>query len=67
MTRPPSSRISDKSLVTAFILVLAFATPFTSLWSRGGFPWYAPYLLWLGVVLLLAFAQRKRRQRDKKP
>lgn len=62
-----SSRNTDKSLVTAFILMLVFATPFTSLWSRGGFPWYAPYLLWLGVVILLAFAQRKRRQGDDEP
>lgn len=67
MARPPSNESTDKSLVTALILLLIFATPFTSLWSRSELPWYIPYLLWLGVILLLLFNQRKKKKEPGKP
>ncbi len=60
MMRPPSNKNTDKSLVAAFVLVLIFVTPFTSLWSRGEWPWYLPYLLWLGAILLLALPLSRR-------
>jgi len=67
MTRPPSSRNSDKSLVTAFLLVLVFVTPFTSLWSRGEMAWYAPYMIWLGIVMLIAISLRSGQGDDREP
>ncbi len=67
MARPPSNESTDKSLVTALILLLIFATPFTSLWSRSELPWYVPYLLWLGVILLLLFSQRQKKKEPDKP
>ncbi|WP_041066340.1 hypothetical protein [Thiolapillus brandeum] len=48
---------TDKSLVTAFILILFFATPFASLWARNSDAWYIPYMLWLLIIALLAVAQ----------
>lgn len=60
MIRPPSNKNTDKSLVAAFVLVLIFATPFTSLWARSEWSWYLPYLLWLGVILLLVLSRSRR-------
>ncbi len=37
----------------AFVLLLLFLTPFTQLWLREAAPWYLPYLVWGGVILLL--------------
>ena len=59
MMRAPSNKNTDKGLVAAFVLVLIFVTPFTSLWSRGEWPWYLPYLLWLGAILLLVLSRRQ--------
>ncbi len=60
MTRAPSNKNTDKSLVAAFVLVLIFATPFTNLWARSEWPWYLPYLLWLGMILLLVLSRSRR-------
>ena len=48
---PPESR--DYNLAAAFILLLFFATPFNRLWSRPDLPWYLPYLLWAGGIVLM--------------
>ncbi|HIE56363.1 MAG TPA: hypothetical protein EYP90_14530 [Chromatiaceae bacterium] len=48
---PPENR--DHSLAAAFILLLLFATPLNRLWSRAEMPWYLPYLIWAGGILLM--------------
>jgi len=40
-------------LAAAFVLLLLFLTPFTHLWLGESVPWYLPYLVWGGIVLLL--------------
>ncbi len=65
MARTPDNDSTARSLVTGFILLLFFATPFAGLWSKGGHAWYLPYVLWLLVVVLLAVAHfRGRRKQD---
>jgi len=56
MMPPSPNKSSDWSLVTAFLLVLVFVSPFTSLWSHGEMSWYAPYMIWLGIVILIAIS-----------
>ena len=67
MSSPPPNKNSDRSLVTAFLLVLVFVTPFTSLWSRGEMAWYAPYVIWLGIVMLIAVSLRSGQGDDREP
>ncbi|WP_457667563.1 hypothetical protein [Thiolapillus sp.] len=67
MSLPSSNKNADRSLVTAFLLVLVFITPFASLWSRGEMPWYAPYVIWLGIVMLIAISLRSGQGDDRKP
>jgi len=66
MAGTPNNDSTDKSLVTAFILVLFFATPFAGLWARDGYAWYVPYVLWLLIIALLAVAHFRGRK-DKTP
>ena len=67
MKNAPMKESTDKSLVTAFILLLFFATPFAGLWARDGHAWYVPYLLWMLVIALLAMAHHYMGRKDKRP
>ncbi|WP_457673115.1 hypothetical protein [Thiolapillus sp.] len=67
MQNTPVKDSTDKSLVTAFILVIFFATPFAGLWARGSHAWYLPYLLWLIIIILLGIAHQYGTRRKGKP
>jgi hypothetical protein len=67
MAQANNSNRTDKSLVTAFILILFFATPFAALWARNSGAWYIPYMLWLLVIVLLAVAHLSRRKGSPSP
>ena len=52
-------------MIAVFLLaVLTFVTPVLYLWTGSGAPWYAPYLLWLLVIALSAWAWRQRGHRE---
>ena len=53
MDKRPAYHHRDHALAVAFVLLLLFLTPFTRLWLREAAPWYLPYLVWGGVILLL--------------
>jgi hypothetical protein len=65
MAFTPSSGTTDKSLATAFLLILLFATPMVALWSHENSAWYLPYLLWLGIVFLLNRVHSRKHKRNK--
>ncbi len=67
MARPNNSDSTDKSLVTAFVLILFFATPFAALWARFSHAWYTPYVLWLLLIALLAMAHLLKEKGNKSP
>lgn len=67
MNPPPPNKNSDRSLVTAFLLLLVFITPFVSIWSSGQITWYAPYVIWLGIVMLIAISLRSEQGDDREP
>ncbi len=54
--RPGSEH--GRSIDSAILLLLAalilFLSPFTDWWARDDSPWYLPYLLWLGLIGLIA-------------
>lgn len=59
MGDPGSSNGNDKFLAVAFLLLLILATPFTAVWANGSAAWYLPYLLWLGLILVLTLLMRR--------
>ena len=60
----PKSFDLDAVLAVFLFAALIFASPVLYLWSGAGAPWYAPYVLWLLVIGLTAWAWRQRAQRD---
>ena len=54
----------DRGILLALLAVLLFASPLTRWWSAVGAPWYLPYLLWLGVILLAAWLQQRNTRHD---
>lgn len=50
----------DLVLVAFIVAVLVFASPFHTLWMKSDTPWYVPYLLWLGVIVVTACIQYVR-------
>ena len=49
------------------IVVFLFATfllvpPFFDAWATPDAPWYLPYLVWLGIIVLIALIQTMRKR-----
>ena len=44
-------------LVTFIVAVFVFASPFYLLWMAPKTPWYVPYLIWLGVIVMTGIVQ----------
>jgi hypothetical protein len=47
-------------LFALFVLV----SPFLLFWVTDRTPWYVPYLVWLGLIVLAAWANRGERDHD---
>lgn len=64
MSEIPTHRLIEKTVAVALLLLVLFASPFLNWWSQSGLPWYAPYLFWLGIILLTAMAQKYKSKDD---
>jgi hypothetical protein len=50
-------------LVTFIVAVFLFASPFYLLWMAPGTPWYVPYFIWFGVIVMTGVVQYWRGRR----
>lgn len=50
----------DLVLVVFIASLFVFASPFHAYWMTADAPWYAPYLIWLGVIVITAIIQYRR-------
>jgi len=57
-------RYLDAVVAVFLFAALVFVTPVLYLWTGYGAPWYAPYVLWLLVIGLSAWAWRQRAHRE---
>jgi hypothetical protein len=57
-------RYLDAVVVVCLFAALLFVSPAIFLWTRAGTPWFVPYLLWLLVIGLAAWAWRQRSRHD---
>ncbi|MEJ2609443.1 MAG: UTP--glucose-1-phosphate uridylyltransferase [Candidatus Thiodiazotropha sp.] len=62
-TPPPNQQI-DRTLALGLLILLLFSTPIMMWWTTPGSPWYLPYLLWLGVIIIIAWMNHKPRIRS---
>ena len=62
MRNPPDrERQIDKTLLLGLFILLLFTTPMLAWWGNPDSPWYQPYLLWLGIILIIAWVHRRGR------
>jgi hypothetical protein len=56
---PPPERQFDRTLALGLLILLLLSAPIMIWWTSPDSPWYVPYLLWLGIILLTAWIHRK--------
>jgi len=54
-------RLIDQSLLLVLFILLLFSSPFLAWWGEADNVWYLPYLLWLGIILLIAWVLGRKR------
>ena len=59
---PPPDRQIDRTLALGLLILLLFSTPVMMWWTSPDSLWYLPYLLWLGVILSIAWVNRRRHE-----
>jgi len=61
MRHSPDPHRSLDSVVLLFLFaLLIFLSPLTWWWASDHRPWYLPYLLWTGLIVVVAWYQRRR-------
>ena len=51
-------RPTEITIVVVLISLLVFLPPLLTLWVSNNSPWFMPYIVWFGVILLIFFLQR---------
>ena len=51
-------RPTEITIVVVLISLLVLLPPLFTLWIDVELPWYLPYLVWFGIILLSAWLQR---------
>ncbi|MEN8178691.1 MAG: hypothetical protein ABFS39_08735 [Pseudomonadota bacterium] len=47
--------LTDHSLLLVLFILLLFSSPILAWWSEPDNLWYLPYLIWFGIILLIAW------------
>ena len=55
-------RPTEITIVVVLFSALVLLPPLLGLWFAGDKPWYMPYLIWLGIILLSYYLQRLLRK-----
>ena len=58
----PDLRPTEITIVVVLISLLLLAPPLVTLWFDTDAPWFLPYLVWLGIILLVYWLQRVLRK-----
>lgn len=54
-----NSERSDRSILVFLVGVFLFASPFTLWWAGITDLWYLPYLMWVGLIALIAWVVQR--------
>jgi hypothetical protein len=55
-----TAQVIEHSLLLALFILLLFSSPILSWWSEPKGLWYLPYLVWLVIILLIAWVVGRR-------
>jgi hypothetical protein len=58
----PRTNLTENTLLLGLFILLLFSSPILAWWATPGNVWYLPYLLWLVVILLIAWVHRRRHE-----
>lgn len=61
---PEHGRSVDSAILLFLAALVLFVSPFTDWWARDDGPWYLPYVLWLGLIVLIAVVVLRRDSHD---
>ncbi|MCU7797220.1 MAG: UTP--glucose-1-phosphate uridylyltransferase [Candidatus Thiodiazotropha sp. (ex Myrtea spinifera)] len=56
---PPPERQLDRTLALGLLIILLLSTPVMIWWTSYDSPWYVPYLLWLAIILFIAWIHNR--------
>lgn len=57
---PPPERQLDRTLALGLFIILILSTPVMIWWTAKESPWYVPYLLWVLIIVCIAWINRRR-------
>lgn len=61
---PDNGRYLDGVVVVFLLALIVFSPPLIQLWATSSSPWWLPYAVWCGVIVLIALVQRVRGRYD---
>ena len=59
-----SARRRDAVVLLLLFALFLLASPFFDWWAKPSSPWYLPYLVWLGIIVLIFVTLRRRHGHD---
>lgn len=64
--RPPrdSRKYLDSIVIVFGLAAFLLLPPFVTFWATPPAPWYLPYLVWLGIVVLVALVHATRNDNE---
>ena len=65
MQRPPDSgKFLDGVVIIFLLAVFVFLPPIFHSWASANMPWYFAYVVWFGVIVLVALIQWMRQRHE---
>lgn len=61
---PENGKYLDGVLLVFLFAAFVLLPPFIGFWAIPDAPWYLPYIVWLGIIVLVALVQSKRHRRE---
>lgn len=56
---PDTGRHLDNTILLLLLALFLLVSPLVRWWAADDSPWYLPYLIWFGIIALVAWVQRR--------
>lgn len=64
MPAVPDYSAASESVIVALLALFLLASPFAAWWMEQTPPWYTSYLIWLGLIALIAVLNHRLARYD---